>query len=52
MVVNRYQKDIEGVNVNLKSVGEWSAKLYDVKGRFVEMEKRCEKLGGLRKEVN
>ena len=52
VVVNRYQKDIEGINVSLKSVSEWNSKLFEVKGKFVEMEKKCEGLVKLRKEVS
>lgn len=40
------------MDVNLKIVGESTRKLHSVKGRFVEMEKKCSELIPLRKAVN
>ena len=50
--MNKYQNSIQGMDINLKSVTDIFQKLYSVKGRFVEMEKRCGGLLRLRKEVN
>ena len=35
LVVNRYQGEIEGMNINLKSVTDLTTKLYEVKGKYV-----------------
>lgn len=37
LVVNRYQSEIEGMNVNIKTVNDFTLKLYEVKGKYVEM---------------
>lgn len=37
MVINRYQSEIEGMNINLKNVDQFTVRLYEVKGKYVEM---------------
>ena len=49
LVMNKYQNQIQGMDINLKNVTDIFQKLYSVKGRFVEMEKRCEGLANLKK---
>ncbi len=49
LVIKRYQEEIEGMNVNLKNVEEFTVRLFQVKGKYVEMEKKCEELINLRK---
>ena len=51
MVVNRYQTEIQEMNVNIKTVTDLTVKLYQVKGKYVEMEKRCSQFSKLRKNV-
>jgi hypothetical protein len=48
MVMNRYQSEIQGMNVNLRNVEEMNSRLFAVKGRYVEMQRRCAELGPLR----
>ena len=40
------------MNLNIRTVTDLTTKLYEVKGKYVEMQKKCEKLGSLRKEVS
>lgn len=35
LVMNRYQNEIEDMNLDLKSVEDLTSKLYQVKGRYV-----------------
>jgi len=51
IVINKYQSEIKGMNVSLKNIEELTKKLYSVKGRFVEMDKRCQELVSLRKDL-
>lgn len=37
MVIQRFQHEIEGMNVHLKNVEEFTVRLYQVKGKYVEM---------------
>lgn len=39
------------MNINLKTVTEWTNKLMEVKGKYIEMQRRCQGLTELRKEV-
>jgi len=41
LVANRYQSEIEDMNINIKNVSSMFDKLNEVKGKYVEMEKRC-----------
>jgi chromosome segregation ATPase len=52
LVVNRYQSEIEGLNVNIKTVTELTSRLFEVKGKYVAMERKCGELAGLRKKVS
>ena len=40
------------MNLNIRTVTDLTTKLYEVKGKYVEMQKKCEQLGALRKEVS
>ena len=40
------------MNLNIRTVTDLTTKLYEVKGKYVEMQKKCEQLGSLRKEVS
>ena len=40
------------MNVNIKTVTDLTVKLYEVKGKYVEMQKRCKELNKLRKTVS
>lgn len=39
------------MNLNLRTIEDLTAKLFQVKGRYVEMESKCQKLVKLRREV-
>ena len=41
LVANRYQSEIEDMNINIKNVSNIFDKLYAVKGKYVAMEMRC-----------
>ena len=42
---------MQGMDINLKNVQEVYKKLYSVKGKFVEMQKKCSELAILKKEA-
>ena len=52
LVINRYQSEIEDMSLNLKNIEELTLKLFQVKGKYVEMEQKCQQLISLRKEVD
>lgn len=39
------------MNLNLRTIQDLTARLFQVKGRYVEMESKCQKLVKLRQEV-
>lgn len=49
LVANRYQSEIEEMNINIKSISDIFDQLYAVKGKYVNMQRQCERLGKLRK---
>lgn len=51
LVMQKYQSQIEAMNINLRTVEGCTAQLMAVKDRFIQMQKRCEKLHTLRRSV-
>lgn len=52
LIVAKYQKEMEHLNINLKNVEEWTLKLWEVKGKYMQMQTKCLELAPLRKEVS
>lgn len=51
-MLGRYQKEIKGMNMNLRSVGECTDRVMAAKGRLIQMTNAAKHLHSLRKEVD
>lgn len=51
LIMNKYQAEIGGINVNLKEIEQLTERLLQAKGKYIQMEDKCKKLTTLRKEV-
>jgi hypothetical protein len=51
LIVSKFQKDIKELNVNVRNAEEWTKKLWEVKGKYIDMQRKCNELAPLKKEV-
>jgi hypothetical protein len=52
LIIANFQKEVGEMNISLKNTEEWTRKLWEVKGRYVQMERKCAELASLRREVS
>lgn len=37
MILTKFQKELKELNVNIKNADEWTTKLWEIKGKYINM---------------